>query len=159
LRLPSLSIIVAINHSIRQDDEWFDEPDELDRIERILTDLQEQEDPVVAAATAVGRIARSQAFAEGNKRTALLVGRWILDRNGIDGLSFIPEHDTELGNLLFSAARGIDETKQIISLFESRREFSPPFGGAESLVRNLGLVESGSALIHFHAHYNLSFMG
>jgi hypothetical protein len=33
LRLPSLCIIVAINHSIRHDDEWFGDPDELDRIE------------------------------------------------------------------------------------------------------------------------------
>jgi hypothetical protein len=74
LRLPSLSIIVAINHSIRYDDEWFGDPDELDRIERILAELELEQDAVVAAATAVGRIARSQAFTEGNKRTALLVG-------------------------------------------------------------------------------------
>jgi hypothetical protein len=33
LRRPSLCIIVAINHSIRHDDEWFGDPDELDRIE------------------------------------------------------------------------------------------------------------------------------
>jgi prophage maintenance system killer protein len=121
LRLPSLPIVVAINHSIRHDDEWYDEPDELDRIERILTELQREEDPVIAAATAVGQVARSQAFTEGNKRTALLIGRWILDRNGVDGLRFIPEHDTELGNLLLSAARGVDETKHVIELFESRR--------------------------------------
>ncbi|HUD17326.1 MAG TPA: Fic family protein [Acidimicrobiales bacterium] len=121
MRLPSLSIIVAINHSIRHDDEWFGDPDELDRIERILAELQREEDPVVAAATAVGRIARSQAFTEGNKRTALLIGRWILDRNGVDGLRFIPEHDTQLGDLLLSAARGIDETRSVIELFESRR--------------------------------------
>jgi len=62
--------------------------------------------PVEAAASAVGRIARSQAFTEGNKRTALLVGRWILDRNDVDGLRFIPEDDSELGNLLLSAASG-----------------------------------------------------
>jgi prophage maintenance system killer protein len=121
LRLPTLAIVVAINHSIRQDDEWFDEPDELDRIERILTDLSAEEDSVVAAAMAVGRIALTQAFTEGNKRTALLIGRWILDRNGVDGLRFIPEHDTKLGNLLLSAARGNDETLHIVDLFEARR--------------------------------------
>ena len=112
---------MAINHSIRQDDEWFDEPDEFDRIDRILTELQREKDPVTAAATAVGRIARSQASTEGNKRTALLVGRWILDRNGVDGRRIIREHDTELGHLLLSAARGIDETDHVVALFESRR--------------------------------------
>ena len=66
-------------------------------------------------------MARTQAFTEGNKRTALLVGRWILDRNGVVGLRFMPEDDTELARLLLSAARGVDETEHVISLFDSRR--------------------------------------
>jgi hypothetical protein len=40
-------LIVAINASIRHDDEWFDEPDELDRIERLLEQLKTGTDPVV----------------------------------------------------------------------------------------------------------------
>ena len=114
-------MVVAFNQSVRHDNEWFDEPDELDRIERLLAQLDGETDPVIAAAHAVSRIARSQAFTEGNKRTALLVGRWIPDRNGIDGLRFIPVDDTDLGGLLLSSARGVDETEQITRLFESRR--------------------------------------
>ena len=53
-------------------------------------EFQKEEDPVIAAATVVARIARSQAFTEGNKQTVLLIGRWILNRNGADGLRFIP---------------------------------------------------------------------
>jgi hypothetical protein len=94
-------MVVAFNRSVKHDDEWFDEPDELDRIERLLAQLDGETDPVIAAAHAVSRIARSQAFTEGNKRTALLVGRWILDRNGIDGLGFIPVDDTDLGACFF----------------------------------------------------------
>lgn len=75
----TLAMVVAFTQSIRHDDEWFDEPDELDRIDRLLEQLEDETDPVIAAAHAVSRIARSQAFTEGNKRTALLVGRWILD--------------------------------------------------------------------------------
>jgi hypothetical protein len=121
LRLPTLAIIVAINESIRHDDEWIDEPDEFDRIERPLESLQTETDPVTAAARAVGRIARSQAFTEGHWRTAVLVGRWILDRNGADGLSLMPEVDTELASLLLSAARRVDETEHVIDPFDSRR--------------------------------------
>ena len=121
MRLSTLAIIVAINESIRHEDEWFEEPDELDRIERLLEQLQTETDAVTAAARAVGRIARSQAFTEGNKRTAVLVGRWILDRNAVDGLRFMPEDDTELANLLLSAARGVEETKHVMDLFDSRR--------------------------------------
>jgi hypothetical protein len=60
LRIPSLSISVANSHSIRHDDEWFGDPAELHRIDRILADLKQEEDPLVAAATAVGRIAPSR---------------------------------------------------------------------------------------------------
>ena len=113
-------MVVAINASVRHDDEWFDEEDEVHRIEKILGDLQMESDPLIAAALATGRIARSQAFTEGNKRTALLVGRWILDRNGLNGSLIIPDDDFELAALLLDAARGKDVTGQILSLFQSR---------------------------------------
>jgi prophage maintenance system killer protein len=113
-------VVVAINASVRQDDEWFDDEDEIHRVERILGDLQMESDPLHAAALATGRIARSQAFSEGNKRTALLVGRWILDRNGLNGSLIIPDNDFELAKLLLKAARGNDVTEQVFSLFKSR---------------------------------------
>jgi len=100
----------------------IDESGELERVERVLSLLELVDDPVVAPATAVGRIAHAQAFTEGNERTALLIGRWVLDRNGIDGLSFMPEHHNEHAGLLLSAASGIDETQPVIDVFESRRK-------------------------------------
>jgi hypothetical protein len=106
LRVPSLETVVAFSRSIREADEWFEEPDELDRVGRILDQLVDETDPVVASALSVSRLARSQAFTEGNKRTAVLVGRWILDRNGIDGAKYIPENDMELATLLLPS-RGI----------------------------------------------------
>jgi prophage maintenance system killer protein len=121
LRIPSLETVVAFNHSIREADEWFEEPDELDRVGRILDQLVDETDPVVASALSVSRLAQSQAFTEANKRTAVLVGRWILDRNGIDGAKYIPENDMELAPLLLQAARGADMSGEVISLFDSRR--------------------------------------
>lgn len=112
---------MAFNASVRADDEWFDDPDELERVERMLDGLSNQKDPVVAAAKALSKIARAQAFSEGDKRTALLVGLWILDRNGIDERQFIPEDDRELGALLVRAARGEDVAEEVARLFEARR--------------------------------------
>lgn len=71
MRIPSLEVVVAFNHSIRKADEWFDESDDLDRVEGILSRLADESDPVVAAALGMSRLAQSQAFTEGNKRTAL----------------------------------------------------------------------------------------
>lgn len=120
MRIPSLETIVAINSSVRHEDEWFEDQDELDRIEVIIRDLLTETDPLIAAAIATSRIARSQAFTEGNKRTALLVGRWILDHNDLRGDQIIPNSDLELANLLLKAARGEDISQLVIALFRSR---------------------------------------
>ena len=128
LNFPSLEVVVAFNASVRHGDEWFDESDDLDRIERVLEHLQKLTDPLVAAAVATSRIARAQAFTEGNKRTALLVGRWILDRNDLDGDLLIPRDDFELANLLLDAARGGDTSEKIIELFKSRQALVGPVG-------------------------------
>jgi len=67
----------------------------------------------------VSRLAQAQAFTEGNKRTAVLVGRWIL--NGLDGAKYIPENDMELAESLLRAARGTDVSREVIDLFDSRK--------------------------------------
>jgi len=121
LNIPGLEVVVAINASVRHDDEWFDDVDDLDRIEKILTDLQAESDSLIAAAIATSRIATAQAFSEGNKRTALLVGRWILDRNDLSGSRFMPSDDRELANPLLKAARGEEISGHVIALFDSRR--------------------------------------
>jgi prophage maintenance system killer protein len=105
-----------------------EEADDLDRIQRILSDLQNATDSLIVAAIATSRIARAQAFTEGNKRTALLVGRWILDRNDFDGSLIIPPDDYELANLLLDAAREGDTAERVIELFESRRALVGPVG-------------------------------
>lgn len=113
--------MVAINHVVRRDDEWFDEPDELDRVARALAAIERIEDPVEAAAILAFRIARAQAFAEGNKRTALLVARWVLDRNGLEGAAFVPSDDQEIGALLVRAASGQDVGADFVTLLSARR--------------------------------------
>ena len=106
MRIPSLETVVAFNRSIRAADEWFDEPDDLARVARLVAALSTEADPIVAAALCVGGLAHSQAFTEGDKRTAVVVGLWIFDRNGLDGSKFILEDDKDLTGLLLRAARG-----------------------------------------------------
>jgi hypothetical protein len=69
---PTLELAIALKHAARHDDEWFTEPDDLERLQRALDAVSETDDPVMAAAVVAHRGARAQAFGEGNKRTAFL---------------------------------------------------------------------------------------
>lgn len=82
--------MIAMNHAIRQKDEWFEEPDDLERLGRALVAADGVDDPLVAADVLAFRVARAQAFGEGNKRTAFLVAKWTLDRNGENGSLLLP---------------------------------------------------------------------
>lgn len=121
MKHPNLALVVAINGAVREADEWFDdEPDDLARVKAVLEAAQAVHDPVVVAATLAFRLTRAQAFAEGNKRTALLVARWVLDHNGIDGARVLPPNDRVLADLLVKAAMGVDVGPEILDLFVSR---------------------------------------
>ena len=45
-----MELVVAFNHAVREADEWFDEPDDLERVQRVLNATQSVDDPVLAAA-------------------------------------------------------------------------------------------------------------
>lgn len=120
LKRPSLDVAVEINRAVRGADEWFDDPDDLDRIQDVLSAVDELTDPVELAAVLAHRVTRSQGFAEGNKRTALLLARWVLDRNGLDGSRFIPADDRQLADLLIRAASGTDVEADVVALLASR---------------------------------------
>lgn len=96
---------MAFNQAVRGDDEWFDDPDDLGRVQAALDSIAAIEDPVAAAALVAFRTARAQGFGEGNKRTALLLARWTLDRNSCDGARLLPFDDREFADLLVK--RGI----------------------------------------------------
>ena len=112
---PTLALVVAINRAVRAADEWFDEPDDLDRVEAALSAIDGIEDPIVAAGMLAARISRAQAFGEGNKRTALLVARWVLDRNGQDGATLLPADDFAVARLLVEAAAGRNVEADVVA--------------------------------------------
>jgi hypothetical protein len=98
-------LAIAINRSVRADDEWFDEPDDIERLRQALSAIDSTQDP-----------------AEANKRTALLLVRWTLDRNGLDGTAIIPPDDFPLAGLLVKAAAGTDVEAQLVAMFVERVE-------------------------------------
>lgn len=111
-----------VNHAIREDDEWFAEPDDLERVARALAAVADAEEPIQAAGVRAFRVARAQGFAEGNKRTAFLLARWILDQNGADGARLLPASDRKFADLLVKAAPGANvEAKMIDLLLERSR--------------------------------------
>jgi prophage maintenance system killer protein len=85
LNLPTVDLAIAINEAVREGDEWFEDADDLERLAVALRSADGIVDPVAVAARLAYRVAAAQAFAEGNKRTALLLARWVLDHNDVDG--------------------------------------------------------------------------
>jgi hypothetical protein len=65
LKRPTLALAVAVNRSVRQHDEWFDEPDDLDRVERAIAAIETMNDPVEAAAVLACRLTRLRASRKG----------------------------------------------------------------------------------------------
>lgn len=120
MKRPDLRLAIAINQQVRADDEWFDEPDDLDRVDSALQAIASLSDPVEAAAVLAYRIARAQGFTEGNKRTALLLARWVLDNNDMDGRRIVDPEDRDLADLLVRAASSHDVEREILRLFADR---------------------------------------
>lgn len=112
---------LAVNEAVRDDDEWFEEPDDLDRLKVALDSINALADLVDAGAVLAFGITRAQAFGEGNKRTALLLARWLLDRNGLDGSVILPADDQVVAVLLVRAASGTDVEAELLDLLRSRR--------------------------------------
>jgi prophage maintenance system killer protein len=121
LRRPSLHLAIAVNRAVREDDEWFDEPDDLERVTRALAAIDAIDDPVTAAGVLAFRVARAQGFGEGNKRTAVALAAWLLDHNGLDGERFLPPDDRKVADLIVKAASGLDTEAEIVSLLNTRR--------------------------------------
>jgi prophage maintenance system killer protein len=113
-------LAVAINRAVRESDEWFSEADDLERVERAIASIDGISEPVTAAAVLAFRVARAQGFAEGNKRKALLLARWLLDHNGIDGSVLLPTDDRDIADLLIKAAAGNDVQNQMVTLLIGR---------------------------------------
>ena len=84
--------------------EWFDEPDDLDRVQRAVDSIADLEDVVESAAALAYRVTHAQGFGEGNKRTALALAKWLLDRNGENGSQLLPTDDRVVADLLVAAA-------------------------------------------------------
>ena len=120
MKKPSLRLAIEINKRVREKDEWFEEPDDLERVSGALASVDREENPFVVAAILACRVTRAQGFAEGNKRTALLLARWVLDNNGIDGNRVLPSDDLVLADLLIRAAAGADVETDIIARLHER---------------------------------------
>lgn len=118
---PTIDLAVPINEAVREGDERFDEPDDIERLTRALRSVEDVSDPVAAAARLAFRVAAAQAVSEGNKRTALLLARWVLNHNGANGSNLIPSYDEDLADLLVKAARGLEVERDVLDLISSRR--------------------------------------
>jgi methylase of polypeptide subunit release factors len=80
--------------------------------------------PMVAEVVGIEafRVTRARAFGEANKRTALLLSRWLFDHNGEDGARIIDSNDREVADLLVRAAAGQDVQRDLTTLLRARKD-------------------------------------
>jgi prophage maintenance system killer protein len=112
-----LAEVCEINRSVRDGDEWFDDPDDLERVARVLASITDDgSDPIGVAGVLMARIARAQAFGEGNKRTAFVAAVLFLEDANLDGAIADSE---EVRQLLVRASMGADIEAAMISALRS----------------------------------------
>jgi hypothetical protein len=58
LKKPGLQLAVGINRRVRASDEWFEEPDDLDRVENALKSIDDISDPLQAATVLAYRVTK-----------------------------------------------------------------------------------------------------
>ena len=119
---PSVDIAVELSKVVRESDEWFEEADDLARLTHAISLTESAQTPLDLAAAVAFRVAYSQAFTEGNKRTALLLAIWVMDNNGHDRKALVLGFDEALGALLVKAASGHDVEAEIYALFKRRQD-------------------------------------
>lgn len=122
MRYPPLSLAVVVNAVARAADEWGGDDTDMHRL-RLALAPDDSADPVTAAARLAYRVAHTQAFAEGNKRTGHLLARWLLDHNDVaTDLAdvILPRRDPALARLLISAAAGNDTEAAMVTLLRRR---------------------------------------
>ena len=73
MRRPGLALAIAFNRAVRTQDEWFDEPDDLERVEKAFGAIEEIDDPLEAAAILAARLARAKGFSEANEVVPVVV--------------------------------------------------------------------------------------
>ncbi len=117
-----MNLVAAINKELREPDEFFGDDDELDRVERVLRGTEGIADPVRLAGALMSRLARAQAFAEGNKRTALAIAHLILSFNGVEPETYLPPEDAAIPNFLVRAARGEDVEHGVLKAMSGKIE-------------------------------------
>lgn len=120
MRRPTLKLAVVFNRAVRHDDEWFEEPDDLDRVERALAAIDGVHDPIEAAPFLPTASCARRALARATRGPPCCSLVWLLDRNGLDGSEVIPHDDQEFADLLVRAAAGGDVEAEMKALFQSR---------------------------------------
>ena len=123
MRFPTLDEVIACNELVREPDEFSPsaDDDDLALVEGALHSAREVGDAIDAAAVLVYELVAAQGFFDGNKRTAVLIGRWFLSVNtDRDPDVLIRPDDRELGELLVRAARGDDVEEELVTLLRNR---------------------------------------